>query len=181
MVTGLPITESNLILTGYIEPNKPRIGRQVAERLKMPFVDVEEHIEQRVGDKRDRLREFYGERHLRAIEQSVMEEIVLHRQVVLRVSGSTLMHNEHYEQMQRTGVMVCLVARLDSILQGMHLMFGTRYHDPHVRGAQLGHLRREWQVRKKPGLHEVDATYLDEPALIEAIITLWQTVSIQRI
>ena len=40
--SSLQLTEGNLILTGYIEPNKPRIGRQVAQQLRMPFVDVAE-------------------------------------------------------------------------------------------------------------------------------------------
>lgn len=45
MLPAAQITERNLILTGYLEPNKPRIGRQIAERLGMRFVDIEELLE----------------------------------------------------------------------------------------------------------------------------------------
>ena len=179
--TGLQITERNLVLTGYIEPNKPRIGRQVAQQLRMPFVDVAELIELRTGDSVDVIREQYGERRLKTVEIEIMNEVLLHRNAVIRVSGSSLMHSDHYERLQQTSVVVCLVARLDAILQRMHLALGARYHNPYERGTQLGHLQREWAVRKKEGLHELDFTYHDEETMIADILALWQQVAIERL
>jgi shikimate kinase len=179
--TGLQLTERNLVLTGYIEPNKPRLGRQVAQQLRMPFVDVAELIEQRMGESVDVIREQYGERRLKTVETEIMEEVMLHRNAVIRVSGSTLIHSEHYERLQQTSVIMCLVARLDAILQRMHIALGARYHNPYERGAQLGSLRREWTVRSKAGLHELDFTYHDEATMVADIITLWQQVAIERL
>ena len=178
---GFQLTERNLVLTGYIEPNKPRLGRQVAQQLRMPFVDVEEVIEQRMGESVDVIREQYGERRLKTVECEIMEEVLLHRNAVIRVSGSTLVHSEHYERLQQTSVMICLVARLDAILQRMHLTLGARYHNPYERGTQLGHLRREWAVRDKQELYELDFTYHDEAAMVTDIIRLWQMVAIERL
>lgn len=178
--SGLQITERNLVLTGYIEPNKPRIGRQIATQLRMPFVDVAELIEQRLGESVDVIREQYGERRLKTVECEIMDEIMLRRGSVIRVSGSTLVHSDHYERLAETSVMVCLVARLDAILQRMHLTLGARYNNPNERGAQLGQLRREWTVRSKAGLIELDFTYHDEETMIDDIIELWQNIAIER-
>ncbi len=41
--------DRNLILTGYTGPNQPMIGQQIAERLKMRYVNVELQIETREG------------------------------------------------------------------------------------------------------------------------------------
>ncbi len=181
MVTSsFQLTDRNLILTGYIEPNKTRIARQVAERLKMPFVNVEERIEERLGAERDTIRSQYGDHHLKTIEAEVMEQVLLYRNAVIRVNGSTLIHSEHYERIRQTGAVICLVARLDAVLQRLHLMLGARYHDPAERGSHLGQLRREWQVRKLPGLLELDVTYLDEGQTLEAIIDLWQQIALER-
>jgi shikimate kinase len=181
VLSRLQLTERNLILTGYIEPNKPRIGRQLAEQLHLPFVDVEQRLEERIANiGSDFVRDDLSERHLKAIEAAVMDEMILHRNTVIRVNGSTLMHSEHYERIQTTGAVICLVARLDAILQRMHLTLGARYHDPKERGIELGLLRREWAVRKKPNIYELDVTYLDEAAMIQAIIKLWKQVSIER-
>jgi shikimate kinase len=178
--SALVLTDRNLILTGYSEPNKPRIGRQIAERLRMPFVDVEERIQERMGDTIDTLRETFGDRHVKTIESSIMEEMVLHRNAVIRITGGILSHNDHFERMAETGPVLCLVARLDAILQRMHLTMGARYHNPAERGAQLGILRREWAIRKKVGIHELDVTDLDEAEMITAISEFWQRVAIAR-
>lgn len=182
MVTtsSLQLTNRNLILTGYIEPNKPRIGRQVSERLRMPFVDMEERIQDRMGDSIETLRETFGERHLKTVEDEMMAEMVLHRNSVLRINGSILAHTDYFERLQQTGPIICLVARLDAILQKMHLTLGARYHDPAERGVELGALRREWAVRKREGIYELDATDLSENDIIDRIIALWQQVAIER-
>lgn len=181
MVTGLPLTQRNLIITGYIEPNKPRIGRQIASELRMPFVDVEEQMRQRYGDDIEGLRQQYGERHLKTLQDEMMAEISLHRNSVIRVNGTVLVSGDHFEVLQRTGPIVCLVARLDAVLQRLHLTLGARYHDPGERQRQIGRLRREWAVRQKDGLYEIDATYMDEAAIAAAVCELWQQVAIERV
>lgn len=180
MFTGFALTERNLIITGYIEPNKPRIGRQVAETLKMRFIDVEEQIEQRAGASLEEIRSQFGARRLKTLESEVMEEILLYRNCVIRVNGSTLLHSDHLETLRVNGPIFCLVARLDAILQRMHLAMGARYHDPSERAIALGELRREWAIRKLPGLFELDVTYQTEAEIIQSVLELWRQVSIQR-
>ena len=183
MVTGrLQLTERNLILTGYIEPNKPRIGRQVAEQLRLPFVDFEQRMTERISAiGSDIARDDLSERHLKAIEAEVMDEIILHRNSVIRVSGSSLVHSEHYERLRTTGPIICLVARLDAILQRIHITLGARYHDPKERGFELSLLRKEWAVRKKEDIYELDVTYHDEPQMVQTIIEFWKQVSVERL
>jgi shikimate kinase len=180
MVFSLPLTERNLILTGYIEPNKPRIGRQVAERLKMRFIDVEAEIEQRVGEELETIRSSFGERRVKAVEDDIMQQVVLYRQTVLRINGSTLMHSENLERLLPNSIVICPVARLDAILQGLHLALGARYHDPAERAAAMGELKREWAIRGQPGVHELDATDFDETTLVHKIVALWQELAIER-
>ncbi|MEL6307143.1 MAG: shikimate kinase [Chloroflexota bacterium] len=179
--TRLQLTDSNLILTGYIEPNKPRIGRQIANQLKMRFIDVEERIENRMGSSIEELRDTFGQRHLKMVEDELMEEMILYRNSVLRINGSILANSEYLERLQSTGTIICLVARLDAILKKMHLTLGARYHDPAERGVELGKLRREWAIRKHEGIHELDATDASESDLIIQIVDMWQTLSIERV
>lgn len=180
MLGGLPFTSRNLILTGYIEPNRPRVARQVAQRLKMPFVDVEQRIEDYLGEPLAQARASYGERRLKTIEAEIMQEVMLRRTAVIRTNGSMLMHGNHLKRLQETGIVVCLVARLDSLLQKLHVSLGARYHNPAERALELGSLRREWAVRGQPGVHELDATGLSELDLIALIVGFWQRSAIER-
>jgi shikimate kinase len=172
--------DRNLILTGYIEPNQPRIGRRVAELLGRRFVDVEQTIEERLGDRPEVIRAQYGERRLKAIEDEVLDSLVLYRSAVIRINGSTLATTDRQSILMNTGTVLCLVARLDAILQRVHLALGARYHNISERSAEMARLRREWAVRKISGINELDVTYKNEAAIIEEIVTWWQAVAIAR-
>ena len=172
--------ELNLILTGYVEPNRPRIARQLARRLGLQLVDVERELEERQGDSLRNLRAAYGERHVRAIESELLAEAALHRRGLIRVSGHSLLRSGRLPDLQRSGVVICLVASLDSILRRMHLSLGARYHDPGERARALGELQREWQIRQAADVVEFDATAISDAILIERIIGYWSELALRR-
>lgn len=170
----------NLIVTGYLEPNRPRISQQLALRLGLELIDVERAIEERLGATVDQMRQLYGERRLKAIEAQIMDEIVLHRRALIRVSGNTLLNSGHLAELQRNGVIVCLVASLDSILRRIHLTLGARYHDPIERSRAIGELQREWRIREIENIVEFDATTITEAILIERIVDFWRDLALRR-
>ncbi len=170
----------NLIVTGYLEPNRPRISQQLALRLGLQMIDVEREIENQLGDTIDSIRQLYGERRLKAIETQVMDQIILHRRALIRVSGNTLLNSGHLPELQRNGVIVCLVASLDSILRRIHLTLGARYHDPVERSRAIGELQREWRIREVENIVEFDATTITEAILIERIVAFWRDLALRR-
>lgn len=170
----------NLIVTGHLEPNRPRISQQLALRLGLEMIDVERAIESRLDDTIEHIRQLYGERRLKAVETQIMDEIVLHRRALIRVSGNTLLNSGHLAELQRNGVIVCLVASLDSILRRIHLTLGARYHDPAERARAIGELQREWRIREVEHVVEFDATTITEAILIERIVSFWRDLALRR-
>ena len=170
----------NLIVTGYVEPNRPRISRQLALRLGLELIDVEREVEERLDSSIEQIRATYGERRLKAIETAIMDELALHRRALIRVSGNTLLNSGHLADLQRNGVIICLVASLDSILRRIHLTLGARYHDPVERSRAIGELQREWRIRAVPDVVEFDATTISEAILIERIVAFWRDIAIRR-
>ncbi|MBZ0303883.1 MAG: hypothetical protein K8J31_29365 [Anaerolineae bacterium] len=170
----IPVSDQNLILTGYTGPRQPAIGRQVAALLQRPFVNIDMQIEERHGLTIDEIRARFGESRLKTLEAEVVQEALLHRSAVIRVSGQTLLHSSHFDRFQSTGPVICLVASLDSVLQNLHLALGARYHNPNERALALGHLQREWAVRQCAGIYEIDTTYRSETEIADRVIALWQ-------
>ncbi len=170
----LPVSDRNLILTGYTGPSQPAIGRQVAALLQRTFVNIDMQIEERHGMTIDEILARFGESRLKTLETEVVQEVLLYRSAVIRLSGQTLLRGSNYERFSETGPVICLVASLDSVLQNLHLALGARYHDPNERALALGHLQREWAVRHCPGIHEIDATYMSEAEIVDAVVALWQ-------
>lgn len=180
MVYFLPVSERNLILTGYIGPNQPLLGRQIAAQLKLPFVNIEQQIADRVGLPVEEIRIYYGETRLRTIEAKIIAEAMLRRSTVIRVSGRTLVSGDTLARFQQTGPVICLTIKLDAMLQRLHVHLGARYHNPEERSLALGQLKREWAVRRLDGIHEIDVTYLGESAVIEQVIAIWQQLTLVR-
>lgn len=172
----LPAQDRNLILTGYTGPNQPAIAGRVAERLKMPFVNVYAQIEQRTGYSISDLRAQFGDTRLKTLEADTVDELMLRRAAVLQINGRTLLNPETLERLQTTGPVICLVARLDAVLRRLHLAMGARYHNPLERAAAVGQVRAEWSVRGKPGVLEVDTTLLTPEETVEALIAVWRQV-----
>ena len=181
MRTDLPILgDLNLIVTGYIEPNRPRLCRQLARRLGLEMIDVERRVEDRFGDSMQNIRSRYGERRLKAVESQIMDEVVLHRRALIRISGNALLNSGHLETLQRSGAVICLVATLDSILRRMHLALGARYHDPVERSLALGELQREWKIREVDSVVEFDATHITEAVLMDRIADFWRELALRQ-
>lgn len=180
MAEFLPVSERNLILTGYIGPNQPLLGRQIAERLRMPFVNFDTLIAERVDLPVGDIRTHYGERRLRAIEAELSQETALRRHTLIRVSGRTLVNTDNLTRLQDTGPVICLFVGLDAVLSRLHIDMGARYHSPDERALALGELKREWAVRGLPGVYEVDVTQLEEDEIVEQVAALWQDLTIQR-
>jgi shikimate kinase len=170
----LPVSDLNLILTGYTGPRQPAIGRRGAAMLHRTFVNIDMQIEERHEMSIEEIRTRFGETRLKTLETEVAQEVLLYRSAVIRVSGQTLLHSGHYERFSATGPVVCLVASLDSVLQNLHLTLGARYHNPNERALVLGELQREWAVRSCPGILEIDTTYKSETEIADAVIALWQ-------
>lgn len=181
MLTSLPLSEQNLILTGYIGPGQPLLSRQIAARLGLAVVNIENQIAERAGMAADELRAYYGEARLKAFETEIVAEAVLRRSTLIRLSARTLLTNHTLEKLSVTGPVICLVTTLDAMLHRLHLAMGARYYNPEERAIELGELSREWAVRGQPGVHEIDTTYLDEEATITAVATLWQSLVLARV
>lgn len=181
MAVLLPLSERNLILTGYTGPNQPLVARAVAERLKMPVINLEALIAERVGLSIDEIRAYYGESRLKSIEQEILEETTLRRHTVIRVSAATLMHGDALAVIRQTGPVIALVTTLDAMLQRLHIAMGARYYNMQERAMELSNLRREWAVRGVEGVIEVDTTYQTTEQTVDRVVEIWQDVAIERL
>jgi shikimate kinase len=166
--------DRNLILTGYTGPSQPLVGQQIADRLKMRYVNVESLLESRGDMDIEDLQTRYGETRLKMLETEVMQDVLLYRGAVIRVSGQTLLRTETTMRLLETGIIICVVVALDDVLRRLHLSLGGRYHNPSERALEIGHLKREWAIRKVEGVHEVNVTDMNEAETINAVCALWE-------
>src|ERR1044071_3328890 len=108
------------------------------------------------------------------LETEVMQDVLLYRGAVIRVSGQTLLRTETTARLLETGNVICTVGALDDVVPRFHLSLGGRYHNPSERALAIGHLKREWAIRKVEGVHEVNVTDMNEAETINAVCAVWE-------
>jgi shikimate kinase len=99
---------SNVVLIGLPGSGKSSVGRQLARRLQLPFVDSDHVIEQRLGCS---IREYFdreGEDAFRDVEQAVIDDLSLNHVGVLSTGGGTVLRPANREHLHQRGKVVYL-------------------------------------------------------------------------
>ncbi len=97
-----------IIFVGLPGSGKTTIGRQLARRLGLPFVDSDQVIEQRLGCS---IREFFareGEDRFRDIEQQVLDELSAQHQGVISTGGGAVLREANRQHLHDRGQVIYL-------------------------------------------------------------------------
>ncbi len=108
---------ANLVLAGFMGTGKSTIGRIVAARLGLAFVDTDTEIERQAGRTIAQIFAQDGEATFRRLEAQVCQEIAARRDQVIAVGGGALLDDGTRQAFAQTGLIVCLMASLDEILR----------------------------------------------------------------
>jgi len=156
---------SNVVVTGFMGTGKTTVGREVARRLGLPFMDMDTEIEAQAGKSIPRIFAEDGERAFRRIEAALCAELSarqkLHpeptERLVIATGGGTLVDPTNRALMMESGIAVCLTCDVDEILHRVHR--GGNWDrplldvvDPRAEIERLLEMRREvyraipWQI-----------------------------------
>ena len=108
---------SNLILTGFSGAGKSAVGRAAAALLGWSFVDVDTEVVHRTGRPVAAVFAEQGESTFRRLEAEALIEACSRGPAVIATGGGAITDAVNRELMLRSGVVVCLEARTDTILE----------------------------------------------------------------
>lgn len=112
-ISPLPKT---VALVGLMGAGKSSIGRRLAQRLKVPFVDADAEIEAAAGATVEEIFERHGEAAFRDGERRVIARLLEGPVHVLATGGGAFMDPSTRELMRERAVSVWLKADLDLLL-----------------------------------------------------------------
>lgn len=98
----------NLVLVGFMGSGKTAIGRRVAERLGLTFVDMDTEIESKAGRKISDLFASEGESYFRYLERRETMELAKKQGQVIATGGGVVLDPDNLKDFGNTGVVVCL-------------------------------------------------------------------------
>ena len=85
---------SPIVLVGLMGVGKSTVGRRLANRLRVPFVDADTAIEQAAGMSIPEIFEHYGEPYFRDGERRVIARLVDGRPKVIATGGGAFINDE---------------------------------------------------------------------------------------
>ncbi len=107
----------SIVLVGLMGAGKSAIGRGLATKLDMPFLDADIEIEAAAGCTIEEIFETQGESYFRDGERRVIARILSGPPVVLATGGGAYMDETTRDLIAKTGISVWLRADLDTLVR----------------------------------------------------------------
>ncbi len=101
---------AGVVLIGYRGSGKTTVGKQLAERLKMPFVDTDALVVRDVGQSIAEIFEQHGEAGFRELESEAIADLEGKRPAVISVGGGAVLADANMHVLRRLGTIVWLTA-----------------------------------------------------------------------
>jgi len=170
---------SPIFLIGYMASGKTTLGRALAERAEVEFVDLDESIERSEGMSIREIFDCKGEPWFRRLESEAVASIArcagVGKRLVVACGGGTPCHGSNLDTMLSDGTVVWLDARRDIVLRRLGEADGRR---PLVAGKSREELERfvdeNFAARERfySRAHvRFDSSELDTPSQVEHTVS----------
>jgi shikimate kinase len=105
---GLVLCCPLIVLVGMMGAGKTTVGRDLARRLQMRFMDCDHEIEARTGVKIPTIFEIEGEEGFRSRESQTLDELTREQGVVLATGGGAVLRPANRALLRERGLVIYL-------------------------------------------------------------------------
>ena len=116
----------SVVLVGLMGAGKTSVGRKLAEKLDMAFVDADEEIVKAAACSIDNIFELYGEKAFRDVEEKVISRLLEEGPQVMATGGGAFMNPKTRALIAAASVSVWLRAELDVLVRRTRRRSGGR-------------------------------------------------------
>ncbi len=131
---------------------KTTIGRRLAERLGLPFIDADEEIEKAAGCSIEEIFAEHGEAAFRDGEQRVITRLLEGPVHVQATGGGAYMNPETRRHIQDKALSIWLRADLEVLFERV----SRRHHRPLLKGRDARQVLTELMAERYPIYEEAD-------------------------
>ena len=162
----------NIVLVGFMGTGKTAIGKRIAKRLNMRFVNTDDIIEERQKRTIAEIFEESGEPCFRKIEKEVVKDVSDMDDVVVAAGGGVVLDEENVKNLKEKGVVVCLGAT-PSVIYERTKKYKHRpllnVEDPVKKIHELLEYRAPFYARAD---HQVDTSDLTIEQVVDRVLEI---------
>ncbi len=152
--SSTPSQQRSIVMVGMMGAGKSAIGRRLAQRMRLPFVDADTEIESAAGCTIDEIFSRHGEAAFRDGERRVIARLLEGPRCVLATGGGAFMDAETRERIRQLGVSVWLKADLDTLVDRV----ARRTHRPLLKNGNPRDILERLIALRYPVYAEADIT-----------------------
>jgi len=156
----------SVVLVGMMGSGKSSIGRRLAARLAIPFVDADSEIEAAAGMSITEIFDKHGEPYFRAGETRVIARLLDHGPQVLATGGGAFMNAETRAAIRAKAISIWLKAELDVLMRRIK----RRTDRPLLRTEDPGATLTALIAQRYPVYAEADVTVLSREVPHDTIV-----------
>ena len=105
----------NIIITGFMGSGKSIVAEELARKLGMEFIDMDQIIEERQEMSISDIFAIKGEKCFREQENKLVKELSQDKNMVIATGGGTFLFPDNVRILSRAGEIVCLFADSQTI------------------------------------------------------------------
>jgi shikimate kinase len=158
----------SIVLVGMMGVGKSSIGRRLAARLGVPFVDADTEIEKAAGMSIADIFARHGEADFRSGEARVIARLLDGGPQVLATGGGAVMNADTRAAIKAKGVSIWLSAEFDVLLRRINKRKNER---PLLQTADPAATLRELLVAREPVYAQADLTVQSREVPHDAIVS----------
>ena len=106
----------NIVLCGFMGCGKTTVGKILAEKLAMKFVDVDDLIEQEQGMTISEIFEKHGEIGFRKIENETIKKVSQWNNAIVSTGGGSVLNIDNVTALKSSGKIFFLDVMADTVL-----------------------------------------------------------------
>lgn len=113
MISNLP---DRIFLCGFMGAGKTTIGQQLADELELPFLDLDDKVEEQAGMAVPDIFRERGEAEFRTIERRALLEVAREFDGVVALGGGSLQNQHMLDHLKLNGLLVFIETPVSVIL-----------------------------------------------------------------
>ena len=173
-----------LLLTGYRATGKTSVGKLLAERLGVEFVDTDQLIQKRAGKSVSDIVTESGWDSFRPMERDVLTEVTSgDAQIVISCGGGAVLHEEIFDNLPDDACSVWLRASVDTIVNRIEGDSSSDSLRPSLSGEATLHeevrsvLSQRKHLYSKFSICSIDTDSMGVEEIVGRLEDIWRQVS----
>ncbi|HHY46143.1 MAG TPA: 3-dehydroquinate synthase [Firmicutes bacterium] len=160
----------NIALAGPMASGKTTVGLKLARRLGIPFIDVDQFIEETTGKKVADIFRESGEPHFRSLEEAAIERLSSLPNAVIALGGGAVVSEKNRDLLASRSTVIMLLCSPEEILRRVGRNSSRPLLAAPDRLERIKALLKEREDYYRFGDYSIDTTGLAADDVVERII-----------